>query len=64
MVVLITNLETGAVIGSFPVTLRNIDDDPISDREYFNEAWGAALADGLVKVGDRGKYSFRTVDRR
>lgn len=62
MMVAIMNLETGRAIGSFPVTIVDINGSQISGGEYFNEAWAAALADGLVRDDERVKYSFRLLD--
>ena len=47
--------EAGKRVFMTTVNLNALNYEPKLD-EYFNEAWRAAVEDGIVNVGDRDKY--------
>jgi hypothetical protein len=60
MQIQIIEAKTKTVITTVPVNVIGQNYAP-SEREYFAEAWKAAVSDGLVDAANREAYEFRSI---
>jgi hypothetical protein len=56
--VIITNRATDEPVARYEVHLAG-DADARPEREYFDDAWQRAVADGLVESESRADYRFQ-----
>ncbi len=56
--VVITHSATDDPVARYEIHLAS-DDRKHPDREYFDNAWERAVADGLVEDADRDNYRFQ-----
>jgi hypothetical protein len=57
--VVITNSTTDDPIARYEIHLRDESNRKPPDREYFDDAWTRAVADGLVEDASRANYRFQ-----
>lgn len=57
MQVIIIEKATNRVVATVPVTLRGFN-YTLTNNEWFDQGWQAAVEDNLVDANQRVKYSF------
>jgi hypothetical protein len=60
MLVEIVDTSTSSVICSYKIVVGDYA-RPVSEKDYFDEAWRNALEDRLVSESQKPKYAFRLV---
>lgn len=57
MMTVVVISSNGKVIQEYPINIGSINDN-VTEKEYFDEAWRAAIEDGIVDPDKRKDYEF------
>ena len=58
MKVRITDKESGDLLVEYPISIGNISGKPVTESEYFDEAWQHVIDDKLIWFSTRGDFNF------
>ncbi|MEI6067489.1 MAG: hypothetical protein WCP96_09130 [Methylococcaceae bacterium] len=61
MIVRITDKESGDLLIDYPIILRNIGGQPVTESEYFDEAWQNVIDDNLISLSTRDDFNFELI---